>query len=71
MLVQLALTGKDRRQSAEVRTMPALLVCKVFLIIKEARYQLDYFNLFYPFSYFIITVIQINLKCDIKFEFNG
>lgn len=71
MLVQLAPTGKDRRQSAEVRTMPALLACKVFLTIKEAGYQLDYFYVFYPFSYFRIAVIQINLKCDIKFGYNG
>lgn len=71
MLVQLASTGKERRQSAEGRTMPAVLAYKVFLTTKEAEYPLDHFYVFYPFSYFIIAVIQINLKCDIKFGYNG
>lgn len=46
-----------------MRTTPADLACKVFLTVKETEYQLDHFYVFYLFSYFIIAVIQINLKC--------
>lgn len=53
-----------------MRTMASVLACKVFLTVKEAGYQLDHFYVFYTFSYYIIAVIQMNLKCDIKFGYN-